>query len=161
MHAGNGQRGFSEVTGKGPGPGLHVVGTALQGTSFSRSGAPSPSPTARPSWEKVPPLRGSRNTPSPSSSSSVSYYLPLLLVNGLSGVHPPAGPPVPLEQRLYLCPRSPQCPVGPALSLCSVTGKGRRGQDPLEDESCVSQFTPKTSPGYQEARIHTRRVKVY
>ena len=79
------------------------------------------------------PLRGSHSTPSP-LASPCSYHL--------SGVCTPAEPPVPVEQRLYFLPWCLQRPVGCSLSLCSVTGKGRDQQDPSEDESCASWFTP-------------------
>lgn len=101
MHIGNGQRVLSEVIGKGLGPGLHVVKTEWQGTSFSPSGTPSLPPRAHPSQEKMP-LEGLPQHPIP---LGLPLFLPLTSpVKSLPGVRTPAEPPMPIEQRLYFLP---------------------------------------------------------
>ena len=100
MHVGNGQRVLSEVTGKGPGPGVRVVKTMARHQLLTLRYS-LPTPRARPSQEKMP-LEGLPQHPIP---LGLPLFLPLTSpVKSLPGVCTPTEPPVPVQQRLYFLP---------------------------------------------------------
>lgn len=124
--------GTSEVTGKGTRPGCASLEQKRKLPASLTSRGSFPSPHGSPAQEQVH-LSGAPTAPCP----PLSHRLPLLCVNDLPGVRPPAGPQVSLGCFFFFFHDVLRDLWGPGQSMDSKTGEGRGGRDPLENESRV------------------------